>query len=329
MRVEIARYEPSGLLLKLGKRRVVADGALRLPSGSYLVTATLGARELRYPIVLRRALRNTLTLSLPDREVPGDLCVVPGGPFTGLTRRTSHVGGFAMARFPVTLREYAMFLDSLTPSERERRIPSYGTPILAKVGPDWVVTDTAIEGDGRTRIAGRELQVPACGVSWYCAVAYTQWLARTTGLPYRLASDLEWEKAMRGADGRAFPMGNRIDPSFAKLRESRPEATQPEAVGEFALDESPYGVRDMAGGVGDWTSTMVDGLPAPLLADEGTAADNREAVWRGGAWSTTASQHAPMRYTQMLHHRVGWVGFRVAFSLEGDGSDLVTEPMKR
>ena len=99
-------------------------------------------------------------------------------------------------------------------------------------------------------------------------------------------------------------------------------------MGAFALDESPYGVRDMAGGVGDWTSTMVDGLPPPPLAEEGTAADNREAVWRGGAWSTSV-QATGTRFTQMLHHRVGWVGFRVALSLEGDTSDLVTEPMKR
>ena len=124
-------------------------------------------------------------------------------------------------------------------------------------------------------------------------------------------------------------MGNSIDPAFAKLRESRPEASQPEPIGAFPLDESPYGVRDLAGGVGDWTSTMVDGGAPPSLADEGTAADGREAVWRGGAWSTTASQHAPMRYTQMLRHRVGWVGFRVALTLDGPSSDLIVEPMRR
>ena len=328
-RVVIARYEPSGLLLKHGKPRVVGDGPLRLASGSYLVTATSGKRELRYPLVVRRALRHTLTLAVPAIDVPGDLCIVPGGPFAGLDGHASHVGGFAMARFPVTLREYAAFLSSLPPEERDLRLPSDGTPNLAQNGREWVVTAYAVEGDGRKRIEGRELEIPAGMVSWYSALAYTRWLAQTTGLPYRLPTDLEWEKAMRGADARAFPMGNHIDPSFAKLRESRPEASQPEPVGAFALDESPYGVRDMAGGIGDWTSTMIDGKPAPALADEGTATDNREAVWRGGAWSTTASQHAPMRYTQMLHHRVGWVGFRVALSLEGDTSDLVTEPMKR
>jgi hypothetical protein len=84
----------------------------------------------------------------------------------------------------------------------------------------------------------------------------------------------------------------------------------------------------MAGGIGDWTSTMVDGLPSPALAEEGSADDNREAVWRGGAWSV--SVHANhTRFTQMLHHRVGWVGFRVALTLDSAGADLVTEPMKR
>ena len=222
-RVEIARYEPSGLLLKLGKPRVVANGPVRLPSGSYLVTASRRGRELRYPIVLRRALRCTLTLSLPDREVPGDLCIVPGGPFLGLDRRGVQVGGFAIARFPVTLREYTKFLDAVVDeTERRARTPrptgsdAYG--VLIERGR-WVLAEDSVEGAGLERIRGREMDLPVTDISWYDALAYAEWLAKNTGLPYRIPSDVEWEKAMRGADGRAFPMGNRIDPSFPKLRE--------------------------------------------------------------------------------------------------------------
>jgi hypothetical protein len=73
---------------------------------------------------------------------------------------------------------------------------------------------------------------------------------------------------------------------------------------------------------------MADGKPPPDLADEGSEPDSRQAVWRGGAWSTTTVT-AELRYTQMLHHRVTWVGFRVALSLDGPSSELVTEPMAR
>jgi serine/threonine-protein kinase len=305
---------------------------LRLPSGSYLVIATSGELTLRHPLVLRRAARSTLTLTFPDRALPGDLCIVPGGQFIGVERRALQVGGFAMARFPVTLGEYTEFLDAIgDPKEREARLPrASGNEAsgIRKIEGRWTLAEGEIEGEALARVRGNELRLPVGDVSWYDALAYARWLGEKTNLPFRLPTDLEWDKAMRGADGRTFPMGNRLDPSFAKLRESRPEASQPEPVGAFALDESPYGVRDMAGGIGDWTSTMVDGLPPPAIADEGTAADSREAVWRGGAWSV--SVHANhTRFTQMLHHRVGWVGFRLALSLDSAVADLVTEPMKR
>jgi serine/threonine-protein kinase len=120
-------------------------------------------------------------------------------------------------------------------------------------------------------------------------------------------------------------MGMGRDPSFAKLRESRPEAAQPEPVGAFPLDESPYGVRDLLGGVGDWTATFADGAPAPSLEDEGTTeADERQARWCGGAWSMVDVARAAQR----LHYRVAWVGFRVALSLD-DASSLTRSPMPR
>jgi serine/threonine-protein kinase len=240
---------------------------------------------------------------------------------------------YAIGRFPVTLREYVAFLDALeAPEERRRRTPGYGEegPVVEKVGGVWRITERCVEGEARKRVPiERELDLPVLEISWYDAAAYARWLARESGRPYRLPSDLEWEKSLRGADGRAFPMGNDLDPCFAKRRESRPEAVQVEPVGAFRLDESPYGVRDLAGGVGDWTSTFVDGGEAPAADAEGTAADERQAYWRGGTWSSTAPI-AAMRYSQMLRHRVGWVGFRLAMSLDAEGSSsLEVRPMTK
>ncbi len=333
-RVVLARYEPRGPLLELGREKELGwtpTLRLRLPSGSYLIVASApGGRQVRYPLLLRRARRHTVRLRMPrPDELPEGMVLIPGGPTAGALQ-DERLRDFAIGRFPVTFAQYAAFLDTLPDAARAARMPPVESASILR-GPDgaWHVTEYCVEGEGRKRIAGRELDVPADTVSWYDAQAYVQWLAAKTGLPYRLPTDAEWEKAMRGADARPFPMGTRMDPSFAKLRESRPEASQPEPVGAFPLDESPYGVRDMAGGVGDWTSTMTDGARPPRREEEGTAADNREAVWRGGSWSSTRPG-TEMRYTQMLHHRVGWVGFRLALSLRQHGSsDLVVEPMKR
>jgi serine/threonine-protein kinase len=168
-------------------------------------------------------------------------------------------------------------------------------------------------------------------VRWYDALAFALWKAERSGKAYRLPTDAEWEKAMRGADGRPFPMGTKLDPAFAKTRESRPEASQIEPIGSFPLDESPYGVRDMAGGVGDWTCSSPDERPAPTVNQEGNPhTDERQMFWRGASWSSAASAQADMRYAQAIRYFSGWIGFRLALSLDSEGSsELMVEPMKK
>ena len=66
---------------------------------------------------------------------------------------------------------------------------------------------------GSRSIARRSRDLPASGVSFLQAEAYARWLTRAgraSGRPCKLAipTDLEWEKAARGADGRAYAYGN-------------------------------------------------------------------------------------------------------------------------
>jgi serine/threonine-protein kinase len=339
-RLSLSRYERQGPLLVAKQDRdlgVAPTKEILLASGSWVVTVGDGAGRVHYPVLIRRAYRHSLRVR-PAHELPEGMVVVPGGPFLALdnpgeplSERT--IPEFAVARFPVTLREYTRFLESIhDPEQRRRRSPGFGArpaPLVER-GEDggWRVADYLVEGDARKYVTReRELDLPAVEVSWFDALAYSRWLAETSGLPYRLPTELEWEKAMRGVDGRPYPMGMGRDPSFAKLRESRPEAAQPEPVGAFPLDVSPYGVRDLLGGVGDWTATFADGAPAPSLEEEGTAeAEERQAKWCGGAWSSVTPGMVPI--AQRLHYRVAWVGFRVALSLD-DASSLTRTPMPR
>lgn len=104
---------------------------------------------------------------------------------------------------------------------------------------------------------------PVVGVSYFDAQAYCAWLTqqakdRELGVAYRLPKEIEWEKAARGADGRAFPWGNRFNRSFA---------------GDPSYDVSPYGVLTLAGGVREWCLDWHD------------QALQRERVIRGGSAS--------------------------------------------
>jgi serine/threonine-protein kinase len=339
----IARYEPSGRRLVLGAERSLRAGeSMLLEAGSYVVFARVDGRgeTVRYPLRVTRARLHRLKLRIPERgEVPEGMVLVPGGPFFAAasakaTRMCARaLPDFAIGIFPVTWGEYTRFLESLAETDRARRFAHGEKPFVARDAASgvWSLTTYAVEGPARERIpAGRELDIPAAHVSFYDALAYVEWSKATRGRPFRLPTELEWEKALRGADGRRFSMGEHLDPAFAKLRESRPEYAQQEVVGAFATDESPFGVRDLTGGVGDWTTTFVDGAPAPAIEDEGKPeADSRQAIWRGGCYGTTALFPHAMRYPSPLVNRLGWVGFRVALSLDhGGSSSLESEPMQ-
>ncbi len=71
----------------------------------------------------------------------------------------------------------------------------------------------------------------------------------------RLPTDLEWELAVRGVDGRVYPWGNQFDEQRANVpglpgKGDPSPALKP--VAAYPDERSPFGLRDTVGNAGDW-----------------------------------------------------------------------------
>jgi serine/threonine-protein kinase len=294
-----------------------------LPVGSYLLTLEHeDCVTARVPVEVRRAERTRVTVTLPDESradegfqfVNGGEFIAGGDPeaFDPRPAQRIYVDPFFCAELPVTFREYLVYFNELYDEygdEALSRAPQTrdSDGMLIRFDKDkglWVPDEILIEGSARDMYPvgeGHEYDIPVVGVRPEDADAYCRWLSQREGVDYRLPTEDELEKAGRGVDGRFFPWGNRFDATFCKMRFSRSENPQLEPAGVFVDDVSPYGVRDLGGGVQEWCQ------PA-----EG---NDVERPCRGGAWNQDmrASRLAG-RISLLAEARSAGVGFRVVYS---------------
>lgn len=142
---------------------------------------------------------------------------------------------------------------------------------------------------------GRERH-PVVMVSYQDAERYAAWLSERTGQRWRLPTESQWEKAVRGTRGPAFPWGDRFDASRLNSHDAGPFDTTP--VGIYPRGASPFGVLDGAGQVYEW-------IRKPPVA--------RSAWVKGGSWDDSgcgvcrpAARHArPVAIKHIL------IGFRL------------------
>jgi sulfatase modifying factor 1 len=141
---------------------------------------------------------------------------------------------------------------------------------------------------------------PVSGVSWYDAVAYCDWLTRTSGTRYRLPTEAEREyAALGGLEAGDWPWGKDPHPNPLPVGEGIRGWSSASLVAERAeiarLDHphvpreecaNGYGLLCMADNVHEWCSDWYDAAyyaRSPKAAPGGPERGSRRAS-RGGSW---------------------------------------------
>ncbi|MBI5432788.1 MAG: SUMF1/EgtB/PvdO family nonheme iron enzyme [Planctomycetes bacterium] len=202
------------------------------------------------------------------RALDKRMVTIPGGPFwmgtdaaeiAALSRdhdvhptwfdgelplRLVDVPTFAIAKFPVTVLEYSVFVAAT----------GYHAP------PTWLAGQPPKS----------QLTHPVTAITHVDALAFAAWAG------VRLPTEAEWEKAARGLHGNTYPWGDVFDPAACRWN-SDPLSAGPgtSPVGMHPLGVSPFGVHELVGNVAEWCA---DGPASSTSYVKGGSWMNHELV---------------------------------------------------
>ncbi|MFW6326705.1 MAG: SUMF1/EgtB/PvdO family nonheme iron enzyme [Bacteroidota bacterium] len=126
-------------------------------------------------------------------------------------------------------------------------------------------------------------------VSWHDAVAFTKWLSKKEGKPYRLPTEAEWEYAARAGTVTAYHMGDTLPEAYHHHQVmNRRHTLEPEKV-NLEVGQNPpnaWGLYDMHGLVEEWCYDWYGAYTAETKNDPVGCLDGIARVTRGGSHST-------------------------------------------
>ena len=264
--------------------------------------------------------------TMPTVEPPEGMALIPAGTFQMGSEdaeadddeqpvHTVHLDAFYMDKYEVTNAQFKRFVDA-NPQWGKDNIDDR---FFEDRFPDATWDDYLAFWTGTDYPAGKA-DHPVVGVTWYAAMAYTEWAGK------RLPTEAEWEYAARGGlAGQKYPWGDTITPADANYHHNVGDTTP---VGQYPANG--YGLYDMAGNVWEWCLDAYDsGFYAasensrnPIAGGETvqelrdnftTIPTNPSRVLRGGSWSYDAQGlRVANRNRSAPANAVGNYGFRCA-----------------
>ena len=306
-----------------------ADGRYTISNvsaGNYTVTASKsGYRNNNKTVTVISDQTTTVDFALEVVSTTIEWISIPAGNFTmGSTaadtitwpysgrdeypQHTVYLDAYQISKYEVTNDQYKTFMDSGGYSNSD-----YWTAD----GWAWRITNNKTQpiwwGTGEFNSGPSFPYHPVVGVCWYEAYAFCNWAGG------HLPTEAQWEKAARGTDARYYPWGSIWNGGQCNsIYNIAPDTfTYSSPVGFISAGQSPYGVYDMTGNVGEWVYDWYDELyysTSPGSNPTGPATGDGRILRGGGCSSDSNSCRTSRRDTGVS----GWksdgrdIGFRVA-----------------
>jgi formylglycine-generating enzyme required for sulfatase activity len=274
-------------------------------------------------------------------EVQGGTFIMGNEDFPDNLPRKVTLDTFQMAKYPVTVGEWKIFL-------KETKLPF-----------DWEWQDQGMIGPFKDIVPTDDC--PAQGLNWYYAAAYCNWLSRRDGLRpcyhiegdvkyditnpdttsiygengerlpvvtwnkqsngYRLPTDAEWEFAARGGNiSKGFLYAGSDNPDEVMLY----KRTTSYPVGQMKPNE--LGLYDMTGSASVWCWDWYDANPEAWQPEKNPSVDapedvrpfrpfdpDRKKVYRGSDWEYGISFKVFTRGDYPARY-ISWIGIRLVRS---------------
>jgi len=279
------------VLIQLSTLAAAAPAAATAPAAEMIAPAAAKAALVEEPEPIPEAPAEPAIATFRECDMCPDMISMPGGTFLmGAPEEELARNAWEGPQRKVAMAPFAIGMTEVTYDQWDACVAdsgcaNYTPPAGAK---------------------GRGLQ-PVAKVSWKDAQAYTAWLTKKTGRPYRLPSEAEWEFSARAGTTTPFWWG--------ALFEADKAGAGPEPQGVDTLPANALGIAGVSGNLREWVQDCYVNTfaNAPLDGRAVEMAACKLRVVRGGSYkSTPAELRVAARARIDSAARDDLTGFRVA-----------------